>query len=376
MSQEERGRIGRNDPFWCNSGKKFKHCHQDRGDQERLPYHHFANNLKKTREGERRCLYPMVSGTCENPVIRAHSVSRNAALSLIARDGHVYQWNFDPFEIEKQQGKVLHQLVGINSATTFTGFCSSHDQQLFKPIDTGSLLPSQEQVFLLHYRAICRELYVKKPTLASNSALRDADRGRPVGFQSVLQQIVSGFDVSISSSLRELEDEKAICDAAILAQSFNEINALVIHFDQIPSIACSGNTQPIFDFAGNELQNLADMATPLAKLSFTLLPSTDGGIAIIAWLNKWGSICRQFADSFLAVPDNLKCSALVQWVFDSFENHALEPQWWESLSEKKKDELQLISLNWTTASPVLDSGSIVPSGTEFADWGFRSFEWI
>jgi hypothetical protein len=295
---------------------------------------------------------------------------------LIAREGHVYQWNLDPFEIQKREGAVQHDLVGINSATTFTGFCSRHDQQLFRAIDIGNLLPSKEQAFLLHYRALCRELYVKRPTLASNNALREADRGRPHEFQSMLQHLISGQEVSISTSLKELGGEKVICDAAVLKGSYDEINALVIHFDQTPSIACSGHTQPIFDFAGNEIQNLADMATPLAKLSFTLLPSDSGGIAVIAWLSNSDSVCRRFADSFLAVRDDLKCSAIVQWVFDSFENHALEPRWWESLPEKKKEELKLISLNWTPASPFLDSGSIVPTGTKFADWRFMSFAWL
>ena len=73
----------------------------------------------------------------------------------------MYQPNVDPFAIERAEGEILHHLVGINSATTFTGFCSLHDQQLFKPIDTELLLPTPEQVFLLHYRALCRELYVK-----------------------------------------------------------------------------------------------------------------------------------------------------------------------------------------------------------------------
>jgi hypothetical protein len=295
---------------------------------------------------------------------------------LIAKDGHVYQWNLDPFEIQKRDGTVQHTLVGINSATTFTGFCSKHDQQLFKPIDIGSLLPTKEQAFLLHYRALCRELYVKRPTLASNKALREADRDRPHEFQSMLQHLISGQEVSISTSLKELNDEKAICDAAILKRSYDGINALVIHFDQIPSIACSGHTQPIYDFAGNEIQNLADMATPLAKLSFTLLPSDSGGIGLITWLSNPDFICRRFADSLLSVPDDLKCSAIVQWVFDSFENHALEPLWWELLAEDKKDQLKLISLNWTPASAFIDSGSIVPTGTEFADWRLRSFAWL
>jgi hypothetical protein len=375
MSQSERGKLGPNDPCWCGSGKKFKKCHRDREGQQALEYHHFAENLKKTREGEKRCLYPL-KGSCPGKVIRAHSIAKSSALHLIARDGKVYQPNVDPYAIAREEGVISHQLVGVNLATTFSGFCSRHDHELFKLIDCDISRPTHEQLFLLHYRALCRELYVKRPTLISNASLREADRGRSEGFQKFLQQVVAGSENSIDTSLRELEVEKSECDQMLDAGSFRGMKALVLHFDELPTIACSGHTQPIFDFSGSELQSLADLTNPLAKLSFTLLPAGTGGIAVLAWLDKWNIICKQFADSLTTLPDKDKCPAIVQWVFDSFENHAFQPDWWESLDKSAVSELQTIGLNWTPAVPYLDSGSIVPSGTKFANWKYSSHEWI
>jgi hypothetical protein len=375
MSQETRGKIGRNDPCWCKSGIKFKNCHLHREEQTRAPYHEFANHLKKTREGQLECLYPVGTGTCSGTVIKAHSISRSAALSPISRNNQVYQPNIDPFAIVRSDGEIEHHLVYIATATTFTGFCGLHDAQLFRPIDTSSLKPTREQAFLFHYRAICRELYVKRPTLESTSQLREADRGRSVKFQERLQKLVAVGQMAISNSISELEGEKKICDAAIQAGTLPDIHGLVFHFDDLPTIACSGLTQPVFDFRGNEIQNLADMTIPMQRMSFTLLPSDSGGIGVLAWLASSDQVCRRFANSLLNVSDEAKCSAIVQWVFDSFENHALQPEWWEGLNEPMRKELQLIGHNW--ANPfILDSGSLVPTQRRFADWNYKSFEWL
>ena len=45
---------------------------------------------------------------------------------------------------------IAHKLTGIGEATTFTGFCSTHDTSLFKPVHVGALIPTQEQALLLH----------------------------------------------------------------------------------------------------------------------------------------------------------------------------------------------------------------------------------
>ncbi len=50
--------------------------------------------------------------------------------------------------------------VGINKATTFTSLCSSHDNEIFRPIDVTSPDYTQERhLFLLAYRAVLREYH-------------------------------------------------------------------------------------------------------------------------------------------------------------------------------------------------------------------------
>jgi hypothetical protein len=51
------------------------------------------------------------------------------------------------------------RLIGANKASTFTGFCEFHDQEIFRDLDTKEFDGSSRLTFLSAYRALCRELY-------------------------------------------------------------------------------------------------------------------------------------------------------------------------------------------------------------------------
>lgn len=70
-------------------------------------------------------------------------------------------------KLTKYKGKVPPELLGINSASTFTGFCSKHDTQLFAPLETEDFRSTFQQCFLLGYRAFAREVYTKKQVQSS-----------------------------------------------------------------------------------------------------------------------------------------------------------------------------------------------------------------
>lgn len=102
-----------------------------------------------------KCLEPALS--CKSPAINAHSVQNATAMSLIADDNHVYELKM---RIREGQPKCAFEKIGRNQASTFPGFCAQHDTELFKPIDTKSLsLDDREQLFLIAYRSISRELH-------------------------------------------------------------------------------------------------------------------------------------------------------------------------------------------------------------------------
>ena len=96
-------------------------------------------------------------GDCLGEIVRAHTVQKSV-FKAHTKDGHVY--NFDPLRGPLDtENRSLPKLIGINNATTFTGFCQRHDSQIFLPIENHSYLGTPEQKFLYHYRSFMHAYY-------------------------------------------------------------------------------------------------------------------------------------------------------------------------------------------------------------------------
>jgi len=341
--------------------------------EPQIPYHESAKELLKLGLGQKKCLYPSATGQCQQKVIRAHTISKSAALAKMARAGKVYQLDTNPFSIKASEGMPTLQLVNIASATIFTGFCGPHDNALFEPIDKGNLAPTLEEAFLLHYRSVCRELYESRTAPEANLLLKQVSRRNSSAARHWFQERAK----AIAASLRIIEANKRICDDALLKRDFGVLRGAYIRFRKVPSVACSGYTQPVFDFQGNQVQNFSHYAEPNFNLSFTLLPNGDGGLAVFGWSQDADIPCRKFVQSLMEVKQGRETDALIQYAFDSFSNFATEPGWWDGLAQQKKDTLSMTMLNWTEC-PFLgnDSGTLIPSVDRFDDWEVEGLNWL
>ena len=151
---------GRNDNCWCGSGNKFKHCHLNR----HLDSPRTADEIIKENKrifGKKYCLHPLASGRICRPIIgKAHTLQKRGGLNLIARDNHVYSClnDFSSYYY-KSNGKVYPHLMSINKASTFSGFCNFHDNEIFEPIEKRALEICRKHIFLLSYRGLSREIY-------------------------------------------------------------------------------------------------------------------------------------------------------------------------------------------------------------------------
>jgi hypothetical protein len=80
----------------------------------------------------------------------------------------------------KRRPKTVFRRIGRNQATTFTGLCGTHDQQIFERVDTVPIaLSSREQLFLLAYRAALQESHAtRKAAVDTQTAfLAGAEKG-------------------------------------------------------------------------------------------------------------------------------------------------------------------------------------------------------
>lgn len=330
--------TGRNDPCWCGSQKKFKHCHLSREQETPVRIHDYIKVMRKLHE-KGYCLHPKANQTvCVGPIVRAHTVQRNGGLSRIARDGHVYTFLSGDRIADNQL--VTPSLVGIKKASTFTGFCSWHDNQTFEPIEHFPFQSTPQHTFLLGYRALSHELYKKKAAidLTFPYQLQHLDKGRSLSQQINTQHLLHTLIASYRIGLRDLVHYKTAYDQALLASNFSEANYYVLRLDKTPEFLCASPLAPDFDFAGELLQDPMNISLVLDHLVFSMIATDSGGAVIFSWLGQ-SKAAVQLVKSLDVLSDKELPHAIVRFAFEYFENIFASPIWWESLDTTAQQHL-------------------------------------
>lgn len=328
----------RNDLCWCGSGKKYKKCHMKREKAERIKISEMIETTQKAF-GQKLCLHPRVSKTeCKGNIVKAHTVQR-AVLARIAEDGHVYGFLPDASVFKSMGSKeqvLAPSKIGINTASTFTGFCAKHDNETFCPIEAGDFICCAEHAFLLGYRALCRELFAKKAALDFSGLFRNIDSGQPLPVQVAIQRFAHPFIEGTKAGHSALVTIKTDYDVILERKDFGSVKYYAILFDHYPDILCSGGFWPEFDFSCKKVQNLL---TPNPEsMQFSLITMEKGGLAVFTWLEKKG-VCEQFINSLHTMSDTDLSHALVRFTFEYFENTYFKTSWWENLTEDQRIKL-------------------------------------
>jgi len=362
---------GRNDPCWCGSGKKFKHCHLGRHRDEPLEIWETDAALRK-HFGTKCCMSPeSLHDQCAGNIIRAHTVSKSGSLKQIAVDGHVYAFVPSLQSIAKGNGVLAPELRGINRSSTFTGFCAIHDTLLFAPLEDAAFEFTEEQLFLLAYRALARETFLKQAQRESAGLMRDADKGKPRGQQEFVQSFASrmqtGLDVGSDDALRQ----QATYDAVLLSGDFSGVRSLVLEFDMVPSVMCSAGLFPNECFDGSPAQDLLDISTPAQLIHYNSIATNGGGAVIFTWLPDSNAACDYFVSTLEAVDPAHVTDALLRFFFEYCENVQINPLWWDGLDKSTRKAL-VKRLN-TAANPLrLRSPDCLASdGLVYDDWKLR-----
>lgn len=330
-------KLGRNKPCWCRSGKKYKHCHYGREGQPPLNRWDAARDIRRAFSAQ-TCSAPDVwRDECSKKICRAHTVPKSGSLRQIARDGHVYAFVPNLENLVKNNGVVVPELVGLNRASTFTGFCTHHDDAIFSSVEKQSFSCTHEQCFLLGYRALAREVYTKNAAASLIDFLRDTDKGRALDHQYEIQALNLAYGVGVSAGLRDADHHKSIYDAVLLEGDYSNVRSYVIELEQPPDIMCSGGVFPEQDFEGNQLQSLADVSETPHLLTFTSFYGRERGAVVFTWLPESDQTCKTFIESLHRVPDATLTNSLLRFFFEHCENVHMKPDWWEQLPVHTRD---------------------------------------
>ena len=360
-------KLGRNEKCWCNSGLKFKRCHEGREFQKSISTGELMahdNNLSKIAT----CYAPMeLRSECSN-IIKAHTVSKSSSLTRIADDtNHVLGIKPNLSSLDKNGGKLELERIGINNASTFRGFCATHDKLLFSCFEDKPFIGTEKQCIALTYRSVARELYGQECLLPNAVFMRDMDKGFPLIHQLRFQDFMQRYELGIKKSIDELSVIKKNLANKILERTYNPYTFLIFEFSSPIPIVVSSLIEPTHDFQGNMIQDLTKLRGKPEHLVLNAFSSYQKGFVVFGWLQE-AKIMDRFMTSILKLGKENIFSALITLFLSSSENSYVSPDWWNSLDDVQKDKIAyLLPMG---ANPFVDipSNVLVDDGIQFTGW--------
>lgn len=272
-----------------------------------------------------RCHEP--TEKCEQKAIRAHSIPSGTVIDRLAREGHVVM---PQLKLKlPPPAKIEFKRVGRNKATTFSGLCAQHDNDIFRPIDDALPdLADNAHLFLLAYRAVLREYHV-----VLQNALR---------FQSTYQKRVEvglspgtepcDFGMFATAHLCnafECYEYKRHFDLAYLANDWSQLeHHVVILKNQSPSIAVSS----MFS-----LDDVDAAETPRVTLS---IYPTESDVAVVFSATPSDA---PFVDAclhrLLTSESYYEKYLISKLVLQSCDNFVMDPQYYDSMPQERKEAI-------------------------------------
>ena len=239
--------------------------------------------------------------------------------------------------LERHGPALRPQRLGVRRASTFTGFCSKHDDAVFAPLEKQPFTGAPEQCFLLAYRALARELHLKQATLrywdarcATQPLLEDP---------SPTARFLKGFLRGTRQGATDLASHKREYDEALLGADYSRLRAHVMELSDPASVMCSGGIIPEHTFTGERLLDLMRHPGRASLLSVSAFADATLGFVVFAWLKDHTKYCERLVGSLSTLSDSSLTSSLIRFFFECCENLHMQPSWWRGLSPAARERL-------------------------------------
>jgi len=309
-------------------------------------------------------MHPSVSpDVCREKIIDSHTIQRKGPLAkIIDSSKHVYHLdrNYKTNTLEMQS-------LGWRKASTFPGFCSFHDTDLFKDLETEKCTGTKKQCVLQSFRTVCSELYKKRALIESlKHQRRTIDAGRDLHRQIEIQLSIRANIEGNKKSIEELEHLQSCFYHAIISESWGSFDSEVYFFEGELDLISTAVMQIDYDFEEKQYVDLFDLEQDAESITYSILDTESGGAIVFCW-PKETEYLKCFVESFDRVRDENKSDIFVQYCFLSSENTFFSKIWWDKLSPEQ--HRQIFALYQCT---FYNGGSFEPSELPLVGWKFES----
>lgn len=286
----------------------------------------FGYSLRQLTARRSWCFWPMAE--CTKKAIRAHSIQNSRVLDLLCRDGHVIMPELDL--TADAPPNVDFRSVGRHVATTFTGLCRDHDQQLFAGIETRPIdISDAQHLFLLAYRAVLKEAHSTRKSAIDVQAsflegvkkgIYPKDEPSPPG--------VLACDFIMGAYL--VDQVKAVLDSAYLRGAWKAVSHEVFVIEARPSIAVNSM------FSTDLYSSALDLHGP-AFVTLNVFPVSQNETAIV-----FSFVAEQRNEALTAfghiwdATGSYQQYELSKLILKKAQNVAISPAFFDTLSDDRR----------------------------------------
>ena len=317
---------------------------------ESLDISNKGEKMLKNYRAKGKCMY----NGCNNNSIDSHTISEKISLSTISVNGEVGCFASKRDRLEKE---IIYDKVHVNNISTFKGFCSKHDNNLFKSIDNNSEIKDGNEILLQSYRSVCKSLFDEGcyPSLELSEKLDIDMIKKYFSYDEVLRDLNLDDSkiMSIFDSVYSEHKEKLLESRRVLSNYKESIeNDIKSNFSKIIIEEINGTRMKLVTTADKKvsiLYNWFDWRIPVSIfnhhffkteksvdciLNFTYIPYENSAEVFWIFLNRDYHFFYKYWEWFIS--KNINTLNTIESCMMALENWCINPQIINDLPEERK----------------------------------------
>jgi hypothetical protein len=208
-----------------------------------------------------------------------------------------------------------------------------------------------------------------------NSAKQNDLRAAFAGRSAVANSAIAAFNKGNSLALRDLRRHKNRYDKVLIARDWTAVRGLLVEFDAVFPIQCTGGLFPDTDVNGLTVQRLDwNDATP-DSINLASFAADGKSYFLVCWLADSDRSGSRFAAPFELVDKDDLVAVIATFILQRTENCHFSPDWYDALSEAGKHWCEsngMSGMFWGELPPPV----LAADRSLFQNIGIASLRWL
>ncbi len=305
----------------------------------------FAQLINRIRTETRYKSCFVSDSSCSTRIVRSHSIQNSRILRRISLNGMV-------LTIQASDRILGFSSVGRKTASTFSGFCSFHDDKIFKLIETDDFSPIDAHFVRHAYRALALEynkktsilrMYTKILELMETKQwqryLRDCtdikpSRASPAETYRDVVSYITGSQIELDNMNRF----RALFDVFFETSHNDFLSSFSVSFPSEYPIAATSSITIEHDFRGNPVNVFpkSDICDESKPLYLTIFPQNGRTHVLLSHYERDRDTYRPLRNDLKSMRIRDLKVAVTNLIANHIENFYVSPVYWKRLDEQTK----------------------------------------